>query len=415
MLSTFPGVYLFLDKNNKILYVGKAKNLKERVSNYFSSKKNLGEKTLLLVSKTKKIKTIETYSEVNSLVLEANLIRKYKPEFNIRFTDDKAYLYIKITIKDTYPKVLVSRRIDDNKSLFFGPYPNAKELRLVLKTIRKVFPYQSVKNHPKKICLYNHLGLCPCPEVFKLKDYKKRNIKYIINFLKGENKKILKELTKERNTFSKNEDFEKAALIQEKIKAINLITNPDNKIFDFESNPNLAIDIKLNQLEELTKVLNKNGYKIKKLERIECFDVSNLSGTKIAGSMVVFKNGGEEKSEYRKFKLKSIKKQNDFLAMDEIIKRRLNHNEWKKPDLIVVDGGKPQIRAALNAIKEKNKKIPVIGLAKKEEIIITSDFKQIRLKYDSKALLILRRLRDEAHRFAILYHKKLRSKYFLSS
>ncbi len=264
------------------------------------------------------------------------------------------------------------------------------------------------------MCLYNHLGLCPCPEFFKLKDYKKRNIKYIIKFLKGENKKILKELLKEREIYSRKEEYEKANLIQSKINAINLITNPDNKIFDFESNPNLAVDIRHNQLNKLIKILNLNGYKLKKLSRIECFDISNLSGTKITGSMVVFKNGSEQKNEYRKFKIKNVKKQNDFLAMEEIIKRRLNHTEWESPNLIIVDGGKPQVKAALNALKE-NLAIPVIGLAKKDEVIITSDFNEIRLKYDSEALLLLKKIRDEAHRFAISYHKTLRSKFFLNS
>ncbi len=344
------------------------------------------------------------------MVLEASLIRKYKPEYNIKFTDDKAYLYIKITIKDKYPKVLVSRKIDDKLSLFFGPYPNANALRLVLKTIRKIFPYQGVKNHPKSICLYNHLGLCPCPEFFQLKDYKQKNIKYIIRFLNGENKKIIKGLEKERNNLSKHEKYEEAKIMQDKIDAINLITNPDNKIFDFETNPNLAIDIRNNQLNELIKTLNLKGYEIKKLSRIECFDVSNISGLATVGSMVVFKNGEAEKSEYKKFKLRNTTKQNDFLSMQELIGRRLNHQEWKIPDLIIVDGGKPQVRAALDVLSEKNIKIPTIGLAKKEEVIITFNFLEIKLKYDSSALLLLRKIRDEAHRFAISYHKKLRLK-----
>jgi excinuclease ABC subunit C len=405
---------LFLDKRNSVLYVGKAKNLKERVSSYFS-KSVIGEKTRQLVSRIDRIKVIETYSEIGSLILEANLIKKYRPQYNIRLVDDKAYLYIKITIKDLYPKILTSRMIEEDRSLYFGPYPSAKSLRLVLKTIRKIFPFQSVSNHPKTICLYNHLGLCPCPEVTKPKDYKKRNIKYIIRFLKGKNRKIIEDLEKERDLFSKNEEFEKASEIQEKISAIKLISNSQNAIFDYETNPNLASDSKKKEIDELLRILNPAGYKLNKLHRIECFDISNMSGFNQVASMIVFINGVEQKSEYRKFKIKELKpgKQNDVSAMNETLTRRFNHLEWEFPDLIVVDGGKAQVGSALAVLKTKNIRIPVIGLAKKEEKIVTEDFKLISLRYDSLALLLLRRIRDEAHRFAVSYHKKLRSKSLL--
>jgi excinuclease ABC subunit C len=395
--------------------VGKAKNLKERVSSYFGTK-NLGEKTERLVSEIKKIKTIETYSEVASLILEANLIKKYKPKFNIKLTDDKAYLFVKITIKDKYPKILTIRRIEDEKYLYFGPYPNAKSLRLVLKTIRKIFPFQSVANHSKNICLYNHLGLCPCPDVTHPKNYKTRNIKYIVSFLKGENKKIIHDLEKERDAFSKDENFEKANAIQQQIAAIKLITNPQNRVFDYETNPNLASDIKLKEVMELQNILNGHALNIKKLKRIECFDISNFSGKDMVGSMVVFNNGFEQKNEYRRFKINKIKTgdQNDFFALRETIDRRLSHTEWQYPDLIIVDGGKGQVSVISALLSERHLKIPLIGLAKSEEKIITPLFEEIRLKFDSPALLLLRRIRDEAHRFAIAYHKKLRHKNFLN-
>ena len=174
-----PGVYLFLDKNSKILYVGKAKNLKNRVGSYFVVNK-LGPKTKILVSQIKKIKTVVVPSEIEALLLEANYIKTYRPKYNIRLTDGKAYPLIRITIKDKCPKVLVTRRIEDNNSLYFGPFPNSEALRLVLRTTRRIFPFQSVMNHPKKHCLYFHLGLCPCPEITKNKDYKK-NIKHLIS------------------------------------------------------------------------------------------------------------------------------------------------------------------------------------------------------------------------------------------
>lgn len=394
--------------------MGKANNLKQRVSSYFTNK-DLGKKTSLLVSKINKIKTIETYSEVNSLILEANLIKKHLPEYNIKLTDDKFYQYVKITIKDKYPKVLICRKIADDGSLYFGPYPSAKSLRLVLKTIRKIFPFQSVLNHSKKRCLLNHIGLCPCPEALKVSKYKSKNIKYIIRFLKGENKKTLKDLVKEREIFVKKEKFEKASEVQQEINAIKLITNPENRIFDFNTDANLALDIKTQELEELKNILNINGYKISILNRIECFDISNMSGENIVGSMVVFKNGFEQKSEYRRFKIRSVKgrKQDDYKSINEMLTRRLKRKDWKLPDLIIIDGGKGQVTSTIKSLSMLNLHIPVIGLAKSKEKIITSFFKEILLKYDSKALLLIRRVRDEAHRFAISYHKKLRAKSIL--
>ena len=393
--------------------MGKAKNLKNRVRSYFTTK-DLGHKTKQLVDRISKIKTIETYSEVSSLILEANLIKKYKPEYNIKLTDDKSYLYIKITIKDKYPKVLTSRNSLDKNSMHFGPFPNSTDVRIVLKTIRRIFPFQSVINHPKKICLYNHLGLCPCPDVLNSLDYKTKNIKYIIDFLKGQNKKIIKELEKERNILSKNEEFEKAMTIQQKIDAIKMITNPANRSFDYESNPNLASDLKQNELDELLKTLNMHGYRLSSLARVECFDISNFSGKDTVGSMVVFVNGAETKNEYRKFRIRKTAygKQDDYASLSEMLERRFKHKEWNFPDLIIVDGGKGQVAKIKQTLTEANIIIPLIGLAKEEEIIITEDLKEIRLKFDSPALMLLKRIRDEAHRFAVSYHRKLRKKSF---
>ncbi len=417
--STNPGIYIFLGKNKKILYVGKAKNLKNRISSYFRSITELGPKTKVMVSQVEKIKTQEVTSEIEALLLEANLIKKYSPKYNVRLTDGKAYPLIRITIKDKYPKVLIARRIDDKKSLYFGPYPNSGALRLVLKTIRRIFPFQSVKNHPKKLCLYYHLNLCPCPEVLEDKEYRK-NINHIITFLKGRKGKVLKDLEKERNSLVKLEEFEKASLIQKKINAILLVTSPVYEKFDYKFNINLDEDQRLKELLDLKSILIKNSVKISNLKRIECFDISNISGTSATGSMVVFVNGEKDPSMYRKFKIRTVDKiPNDFAMISEIIRRRLNHAEWSYPNLIIVDGGKGQVSAVLSAIRtmkhpvNETIDIPVIGLAKKEETIITSTFKEILLPKDSPALHFIMRIRDEAHRFAITYHKKLRSKKFL--
>lgn len=417
LLSTKPGIYLFLDGKGSVLYVGKAKNLRKRVSSYFAKYIELGTKTQALVSKVQQIKTVIVPSEIEALLLEIKYIKKYKPKYNIRFIDGKNYPLIRITVKDTYPKVLIARRSEDKKSKYFGPFPNANAMRLVLRTIRKIFPYQSAPNHPKKICLYYHLRLCPCPPVFDSSEFKKeykKTIKHVRNFLSGNTKKIISELAKERDASSENENFEKANSVQNKINAINLITGPFYKpVFDYEINPNFSEDLREQEVSSLKKILNKNNVKVQTLGRIECYDISNISGKNATGSMVVFINGEKESSLYRKFKIRTMDTPNDFAMMGEVLKRRLNHPEWTTPNLIIVDGGKGQISSGVKALESANKNIPLVGLAKKEEIIITSDFREIVLPKESEALKLVMRIRDEAHRFAITYHRKLRSKHLL--
>lgn len=410
-LSSGPGVYLFLGKKKEILYVGKAKNLKKRVESYFQ--KNLGQKTSVLVSQITGVKTIEVNSEIESLLLEAKLIQKYSPKYNVRFTDNKAYPFIKITASDTYPKVLVSRKIDEDTSLYFGPYPNSGALRTVLKIARRIFPYQSVVNHPKKICLYNHLGLCPCPEITRDQTYK-TNIKYLIDFLNGNTKKVIKNLEKERDFYSKITEYEKAKESQRKLEAIKIVTSPFYNPLEYEINPNFKEDIRTQELEELQKILKVNGVKTKSIERIECYDLSVIAGKFATGSLVVFTNGEKDSRWYRRFRIRRQGPPDDFAMMKEVLKRRLAHKEWPTPDLIIVDGGKGQVSSASEVLKDNNQHIPLVGLAKREEIIITPDFKEIVLPKDSKVLHLIMRIRDEAHRFAITYHKILRSKSFFS-
>jgi excinuclease ABC subunit C len=417
-LSTKPGIYIFLSRENKILYVGKAKNLKKRVSSYFQKHVDLGTKTSILVSQIAKIKTIIVNSEIEAFILENKYIKGYKPKYNLKLTDDKAYLMVRITIKDEYPKVLTTRRQDDDGSIYFGPYPNnAGALRIVLKTIRKIFPYQSIPNHDKRICLYNHLGLCPCPPVFDSAEFKKeykKNIKHIIDFLNGKTKKILRELKEERDDLSKNEKFEAANKAQNKINAIELVTGPSYKTsIDLDVDSNLTDDLKEKEINELTSVLRNNHIPVEYLARIECYDISNISGTNATGSMVVFTNGQKDSSQYRKFKIRFINTPNDFGMMEQVLQRRMKHSEWSLPNLVIVDGGKGQVSTAVKVLSKLNVDIPIIGLAKKEETIVTADLKEIILPKDSNALKLIMRIRDEAHRFAITYHRKLRSKSLL--
>lgn len=399
------------------MYVGKAKNLKKRVSSYFRKEQIFGEKTKSLIGQIAKIKIIKVTSELESLLLEANLIKKYSPSYNVKLTDGKAYPLIRITIKDKYPKVLVARRMNYQKSIYFGPYPNAGSMRLVLRMIRRIFPFQSVLNHPNKLCLYHHLGLCPCPTVFDTKDVEKsykKNIKSIVKFLNGKVDKLVSELEKEREILSRDEQFEEAKSVQEKIEAIKLITQEKQNLFEYEINPNLSVDLRLEDSESLKSVFKENGIHVSSLNRIECFDISNIRGKSATGSMIVFTNGEKDKSQYRRFRIIESGKANDVAMISEILIRRFKHLEWSMPALIIVDGGKPQISAAKKALDSYKFNIPIIGLAKREETIITEDFKSITLQKNSHALHLLMRIRDEAHRFAITYHKKLRSKLLLS-
>ena len=407
-----PGVYLFLDKNGKIIYVGKAKNLKNRVSSYFSSPTTLLGKTAILVPQVEKIKIIIVESELEALLLEANLIKKYDPKYNISLKDGKAYPLIRITVKSQYPSVLTARHMDDTHSIYFGPYPNVMSMRRVLRLLRRIFPYQSVPNHPKKICLYHHLGLCPClpafPDETYQKEYKK-TIHHIIDFLNGKTKKVIKELEKERNLASKQEDFEQAAHAQKQLDSIAYITQPIHQPFEYETNPNLSSDLRYQEMKELQTILAKYNVFIDLPTRIECYDISNIQGTNPTASMVVLTNGEIDKSQYRKFKMQT-RGPNDFAMMQEVLSRRLKHNEWDMPQLFIVDGGKGQISSAREVLNELGVTTPLVGLAKREETIITSDFQEISLPKRSPALQLVMRIRDEAHRFAITFHRKLRSK-----
>ncbi|HVA96909.1 MAG TPA: GIY-YIG nuclease family protein [Candidatus Acidoferrales bacterium] len=454
-LPSKSGVYVYSDKEGNVLYVGKANDLKSRVSSYFAKSAQLGTKTVVMVSQVEKITITIVESELEALLLEAFYIKKFKPKYNIRLTDNKSYVRIRITVKDEFPKVLLARREDDPKSVYFGPFPSSSAVGTVLKTIRRVFPYQSVFNHPKRICLYHHLGLCPCPPMFQT-DVKKRsyrkNIRGIIRILEGESRKIMKELEKERDVLSKKEEYEEALTVQKQINALSLITTPFHKPFEYAVNPNLRIDIRQKELDGLMDALNANKMHIKKLERIECYDISNIQGTNATGSMVVLTHGEIDKSQYRKFKIKRKWDKrnekdlpNDFAMMKEVLQRRLRHEDWHFPDLIIVDGGKGQVSSGIAALAESGVEIPLVGLAKREETIVipvqntqktqktrvsenqnskkfdvsdslnSLNFNEVVLPKNSPSLHLIQRIRDEAHRFAITYHRKLRSGSALDS
>lgn len=409
-------MYLFKNQKGDTLYIGKASNLKKRVASYFQEGLVPDSKTNLLISQVKSIETIAVGSEIEAFLLEASLIKKHNPKYNVRLTDGKSYILLRISIKDDMPKIQFSRSEADRKSVYFGPYPSFPTLRLVLKIIRRIFPFQSANHQGKRICLYHHLGLCPCPVTLDTQEKRRgyrRDILRIVKFLNSRVGDVVTDLEKERNVFSKALNFEKASEIQKQIEAVRTVTAPFYKPFEFESNPLLKDQIRSEEISALRKYLNENGVKTNDLHRIECFDISNTSGTNATGSMVTFVNGERDTSFYRRFKIKKTpdKIPNDYEMMKEVIRRRFTHlADWGIPDLIIVDGGKGQVSSVQSILSKQNIKIPLIGLAKREELIVTEDLRMLRLQRSSHTLSLVRRIRDEAHRFAINYHKKLRSR-----
>lgn len=402
-----PGVYIYRNDKNKIIYVGKAVNLKNRVTSYFRNKDH-DIKTQALVENIRDLEWIITESEIEALILEAELIKRYKPRYNIDWKDDKNYCYIKIT-HENYPKVFVVHQVIDDKAKYIGPFVDSRAVRLALKTLRKVFPYCTCSLPSDRVCLYYHLKLCPGhgPKYISPKDYKK-NIDGLINYIHGDKEKVKNQLKKQMQELAKKHQYEKAAEIRDRIVALTKIKFQNI----FEETDEIKADKALSGLQ---KALNLVGVP----ERIECYDISNISGKLAVGSMVVFKHGLPEKNDYRRFEIKTVKQIDDFAMHKEVQARRFKNLGGKDqsfskiPDLIVIDGGKGQLSAANEIIKELKIKTKVIGLAKRLEEVFYYDgaeFKCVNLPETSESRYLLQRIRDEAHRFAITYHRNLRSK-----
>ena len=422
-VSHKPGVYIFKNKIGKILYVGKAIDLKSRVSSYFSCSHLSSGRVNNLVAQINSVETIEVFSEIEALILEANLIKIYRPPFNIKLTDDKDYLYIKIT-KEDFPKVITARKKEllDAKA-YFGPFPSSNTVRSTLKKLRMIFPWCSQKklfavscspfasNSQKLIaksykpCFYYHLGLCPgvCAGKITRQEYNKI-ISRVIAFLNGKKDQVLKDLETEMNQYSKNMEFEKAQNIKKTIEGINYLTQ-ENNIQIYLENPNFVGDQNKKALESLKKDLNLG----KIPERIECYDISNISGKLAVGSLVVLNNGDFDKKWYRRFKISSSAG-GDAAMIKEVLQRRIKHMEWPMPDLILVDGGRGQAKGANSELLMANSYIPVFGLAKRMEWLYKPNGEIIKLPRSSLSLKMLQKIRNEAHRFALNYHQILRNK-----
>lgn len=395
-----PGVYQFKNKADRVIYVGKAIDLYHRVTSYFNGHPR-GVRTNL-VEQIVSVETIIVESELEALILEANLIKKHLPQFNVRLTDDKDYLYIKITREDS-PKVITARKHELKGSLkYFGPFPSSRTVKDTLKALRKVFPWCSASRWQRP-CFYYHLGLCPgpCVGVISKEEYRK-NIRRLIKLLDGKKDQLVTDLTKKMEELSKEQKFEEAARIKKTLTGILYLTQP-NKIKNYLENPNFLEDQRILALEQLQKAL-----KLKDIpHRIEGYDISNIQGHEATGSMVVLTEGEIDKSQYRKFKIHITGRPNDVGMHKEMMGRRLKHSEWPLPDLMIIDGGLGQVRAV-------NFGIPIYGLAKRMEWLYSPDGSIIKLPKSSPALRLLQKLRDEAHRFAITYHRKLHQRATLA-
>lgn len=416
-IPSSPGVYIFY-KKDRPLYIGKATNLKARIRSHFNSAFSGDKNEQNIVANANKIKYYLTQSDFLALILEAELISRFQPAYNRRGRDDKSFLYLKVAVNELYPKVYPVRKTEiNNQGLYFGPFPNQKVVLSLMRTLRKIFPFCSQKKIGRSACFYNKLGLCqPCPNlIVKIKDAKEKkrqtrlynkNIKKIINILKGKINIVFNQLYRQLNSLIKKEDYEKALKLRNEIFLLQQLTS--SKFNNLEEKINLN---DFNQLSSLKSLLKPYFTNLKDLKRIEAIDISNFMGKKTTGSLVVFKNGMPEKSSYRRFKIKQEKVGSDFKFIEEILARRFKNN-WPIPQLLVIDGGKPQILTTIKFLKKINKNIPVIGIAKRPDrlIIGVKNFPTIRLPLSNSGFNLIRLIRDEAHRFAKKYHLFLRRK-----
>ena len=398
LIPLTSGVYLMKNVSGRVIYVGKAVSLRKRVQSYFRKTK-IDPKTDALVADICDIEYILTNSEAEALILEASLVKKYRPKYNIDLKDGKSYPYIEIT-GEKFPRIsLVRPRKKKSTSKYYGPYVSAKLIREALTIIRKIFHFRTCDPFPKKECLDYHIGLCdaPCIDSVSLREYKKviRNVCFI---LEGKRDQLYKGLNKEMEVLAQKKQYEEAAKVRDQLRAVGAL---------YSSRADM------NYYEEIEQLHRGLGLP-RRPERIEVFDISNIMGQQSVGSMVSFFNGKPDKSNYRRFKIKEVTGIDDFQMIAEVVRRRYRRlkREGKLfPDLIIVDGGKGQLSSACKELMAIGVDIPVISLAKREEeIFLPSRRKSVVLPKDSGALKLLQRMRDEAHRFAITYHRKLRDK-----
>lgn len=428
-LPNQPGVYFHKDASGDIIYIGKAAILKNRVRQYFQKSRRRDPKTEALIAEIIDTDWVTVESELDALFLEAELVRRYMPRYNILLRDDKSSTYVRINYDDPYPSISFTRQPLDDKAQYFGPFFNGGEVKRALRYLRRVFPYSTHTGViPKRACLQYHLGLCPGIEEHKtpLNEYR-ANLRKLMQFLRGEREKVVEKMQSDMQKAAKKQDFEKAAELRNQYYALKALSK--QIVFSDKEFLDISKDRGLQGLADLLGLQREP-------RRIEGYDISHMQGTDNVASMVVFTNGIPDKANYRKFKMR-IPGNNDFAHMHEAITRRCsekNIKAWGLPDLFLIDGGKGQVAAAIRARDELGIARPMVGLAKREEEIVvhleksqvnvskielhkqhaivheSDDFLMILLPKDSDIVKLLQRVRDESHRFAVSYHSVLKGK-----
>src|SRR5438874_2220180 len=435
-LPTRPGVYLFRDDRGEVLYVGKAKSLRPRVRSYFQQSLDSRAAIQQLPDRVADIEVIVTGTEVEALHLEQNLVKRHRPPFNVRLRDDKSFPYIAVTVEDEYPRVMFTRERHRPGVWYFGPYANAKKVRETLDVLNRVFRFRPCEGpkpgrHSGIPCLDYHIDRChaPCVGYISASDYA-NIVDGVVQFLSGDTEPIQRELERRMREAADDERFEEAARYRNRLFSIQHLAErqaADRRDVGAENAQQALASAKeaaatrrarrAEALEELREVLNLESLPL----RIECFDISTIQGVETVGSMVVFGDGAPKKAHYRKFGVRSLNGQDDFAAMAEVVSRRFarlgrrteadyDESFYATPNLVVIDGGKGQLSAALAAMQEFDlPRVAVIALAKRvEEVFVPGRPDPILLDPHSPGLQLLQRIRDEAHRFAIGFHRQRR-------
>lgn len=434
-----PGCYLYKGSKEEVIYVGKAKSIRKRVASYFRLPHE-DEFTNQLVEQIQDVEFVTTESELDALLLEANLIKKYVPRFNRMLKDDKSYVWIMITKQDDFPQIKIVREKKLKSARYLGPYPSTVPVKRILKSLRKTYNYRScnrviteskdqdgkrvIKSSDPKPCLYYHLNLCQAPCAGQINKNKYRgNINNISRFFRRGKKEMMIDLKKKMQTYSQNQQYEKAAQLRDEISDLEYISQfvRIDRGTDDVNYKKVQKKGYLKGLDELVTKLDVFEFSSNPDFRIECYDISNIQGTNAVGSMVVNVGGKASKSDYRKFRIRSKDTPDDFFMMQEVLTRRLkklsseDKSFSKTPDLIIIDGGKGQLHSAYKVLQELGVSIPIVGLAKKlEELFFVKDNEEVSfgrrtLRYHSEGYFLIQRIRDESHRFAINYHRQLRS------
>ena len=399
-----PGVYLFKDRAGKVLYIGKALSLKKRVASHFRFYGRDLSKEGVMLSHLWAVDILETPTEAEALLLEAALVKEQLPKYNKLLRDDKSYPFLKITAEE-YPRLLIVRQRKADGGKYFGPYTGVGLLRQAVDWLRHEFPLRTCRKLPKKVCLMYHLGLCGghVKDAQGMAEYLAR-VKELEFFLQGRRDVLVRQLTKRMKEYSVNREYEEANRVLSEIKALSAVSNKGEKT----------------DLDKVLKDLQEALALPKFPKRIECYDISNISGKEAVGSMVVFIDGSAARSEYRKFRIKTVHEINDYKMMQEVIRRRFSRAILEKqmlPELVVIDGGKGHLSSVKIVMEELGlADVAVISIAKQHEYLFKPDRETPFIFPQSSPFLeMIRRLRDEAHRFAISYHRKLHRKAVLNS